>query len=138
MFVLTDYQPEIFCSRSSRWGPKLDGRYDIWCYLPVVATVRFKRSNDEPEQIAVAACCGRARGRRAERPGVRRALVHKLRAASRILTFRVRLDAEATASALRRIERRSVRANDAVEAGHPTLVDSASSSLALHTSSIPR
>jgi hypothetical protein len=59
--------------------PKLNGHYDIWCCLPVVATVRFKRR------------AGAVRRRRLLRPrkapagwapGVMRALFRKRRAAS--------------------------------------------------------
>src|SRR6266446_895242 len=67
-----------------------NGHYDMWCYLPVVATVTF---NAEAEQYAVAAVL-----RPGNAPaslgacGLLRRLIRRLRAAFHSPTIRVRLD----------------------------------------------
>src|SRR2546425_12661119 len=67
-----------------------NGHYDTWCYLPVVAAVKF---NEEAEQYAVAAVL-----RPGNAPaslgacGLLRRLIRRLRAAFHAPTIRVRLD----------------------------------------------
>ncbi len=68
----------------------LNGHYDTWCYLPIVATVTF---NDETEQFAVAAILrpGNAHATAGAR-GLLRRLLAKLRTAFPTARLRVRLD----------------------------------------------
>jgi len=61
VFVLTDYQPETSAQVKSM-DPKLNGHYDIWCYLPVVATVRFKTTSRSSSPAPPAAAAQGAGG----------------------------------------------------------------------------